>query len=321
MNKATSPSSILISVVIPHWNHFALLDACLAALAPQVTPRHEVIVVDNGSTDGSPELLERRHPWVRIIRLSANVGFSGAVNRGAKASSGQAVAVLNNDTRPAPDWLAQLEHGLAEYPDAGFFGCRILREAPANCIDSVADGMSTAGYGFKEGWGELDGPQFDQPRWITAASAAAALYRRKLLDETGGFDESYFAFEEDLDLALRAQLLGYRCRYLPAARVVHRVRATAGPLGDLPVYLCYRNLISTLIKTFPGTVFVRCAPAIVAHLTLAGLNQTLRGRGRAFARGVAGALRRLPRTWRQRRQLQLTRRINSKQFYLLLEPR
>jgi hypothetical protein len=306
-------------VVIPNWNGRRWLEDCLAALERQTRPADEIIVVDNGSTDGSRELLREHAPAVQTIPLAVNLGFAAAVNIGWRAATGDAVAFLNNDTVVEPGWLAALEEALIAYPDDGFFGSRILRLDPDDRLDSVADGMTLAGFGFKDGWGEPDDGRFEEPRRITAASAAAALYRREVLEAAGGFDERFFAFEEDLDLALRAQLLGYSGRYVPEARVRHRVRATAGAHNPFVLFLCHRNTLLTVFKTFPLPVLLRALPHMLLHLSASALVHTARGQGLAFIKGVAAALWRLPGILPERRAIQRTRRISPEEFRALLD--
>ncbi len=199
-----------VTIIIPVWNGAAWLAACLEALAAQSFRDFAVIVVDNGSTDNSRALVARHAPQATLIAWERNRGFAAAVNAGIRASRAPYVALLNVDTRPRPDWLANLVRAMeASAPDVGGLASTMLSMADPAVVDDCGDTLSWQGAAAKRGHGQL-AAAFNQDADIFSPCAGAALYRKSFLDELGGFDERYFAYLEDIDLGLRGRLCGYR---------------------------------------------------------------------------------------------------------------
>jgi len=262
----------MINVIIPNYNRKDLLESCLDSLRAQTYREFEVVVVDNSSTDGSAEMVGAKFPEARVVRLPVNRGFSGAVNVGIRASSGELVALINNDADADPAWLAELYKAASANPEAGFFASKMLFYDHRDIIDTVADGFTVAGFGYKRGWGEKDAGLYDGLTYVFGACGGGAMYRREMLEKLKVgeeyFDEDYFAFGEDVDISFRAQSQGYKCLAVPAARVYHRVRATAGVSSTMPIYLGNRNSMSTVFKNFPRPVLFKHLLSLVAFWML-----------------------------------------------------
>lgn len=205
----------MISIVIPTWNGRHLLENCLESLTRQTYADMEVIVVDNGSTDDTVKWITETHPASICIELPENIGFAGAVNRGIQGASGSEIVLMNNDTIAEPTWLEALVTAASEHPDYHIFASKVIRDTD-NRIDTVGDGFAIAGFGYKIGWMQSpDNPEFQISKRRFGASGCSVLYRRELFEDIGDFDESFFAFAEDLDLSFRALLAGYSCLYVP----------------------------------------------------------------------------------------------------------
>ncbi len=216
-----------VDVIIPSHNGALLLESCLAALARQTLSPARVIVVDNGSSDGSQAVVERA--GAEWLPLGRNAGFPAAVNAGIRACSSPYIALLNNDAIAEPEWLAELAGALERDPAISFAASRMIftRERGINAAGDSFDVRGRGGY--NRGIFEPDGPRFDEPRLVFGACAGAALYRRELLDDVGLFDEEFFLSWEDIDFDLRATLAGHRCLYVPGAIVHHDQGASSKP--------------------------------------------------------------------------------------------
>jgi len=298
------------SVIIPTWNGLELLCATLESLETQTLRAFEVIVVDNGSTDGTVERLAPIFPRVRWIRLEENRGFAAAVNVGIRASRAEIVALLNNDAVADPGWLGALVDALERYPHAGSAASRMLRFDDRTRIDSA--GVQLGLYGSQIGEGEENGEEFNQEREVFAACAGAAAYRKAALHEVGLFDERYFAYFEDVDIGARLQLAGYRCVYVPAAVVYHHGSATGQRIPDRKFFLLMRNSLFVFFQFMPLRRMVVWAPVVLIWPFVRAL---LDGRPiRLAAHALLAFVRDLRAVVKRRRQVRLYRRISWKEF-------
>lgn len=307
------------AVIIPNWNGRHHLPTCLEALRRQTYGDFEVVVVDNGSADGSQAWLRESYPDVRLIELSRNRGFSVAVNTGIRQSRGEAVVILNNDTEVEPQWLAELCRALSERPETGLCASKLLLFDRRDTLHSAADFYGVDGLPGNRGVWQRDEGQYEQEEYVFGACAGAAAYRRAMLDEIGLFDEDLVAYCEDVDLNWRALLAGYRCLFVPAARVYHKLSATgAGPFAS---YYCGRNFILVLAKDVPGELLARHWPGILrAQLRFAAqsLVHFREPAARARLRGQLAAIVRLPGFLAKRRLVQRSRRVDIAQIEALL---
>jgi GT2 family glycosyltransferase len=299
-----------LTVAVLNYNGKELLEAMLASLAQQSLEGFAVVVVDNGSTDGSPEHVRAHWPAVELIELMPNRGVTPALNVALDAMSSELVGLFNNDMELEPDCLAQLVAALDAHPEAGSATPKMLDFSDRYVLDGAGDLLNWRGGGGRRGHGSPDTGQYDEPQEVFAACGGAAVYRRRALDAVGPLDEAYFAFYEDLDWAFRAQLAGFRCRYVPSAVLYHRGSATLGRgLNDFNAYHLWRNPIWLVAKCYPVGALARHAPQLLrgqaGNLWTAVRERKLR----LWARAIADALRGLPAALGRRRAVQRARAI------------
>ncbi len=304
-----------VSIVIPTWNGAAVLRECLRTLAAQRFTDFETIVVDNGSTDGTRAMLAAEFPAVRCIALPENRGFAAATNEGLRAARGAFLVCLNNDVECEPEFLEALIAPFAERADVGFVAAKMLKAHHPELIDSAGDAMSLVPWNI--GRGQPDGPEFNVPRELLSACAGAAAYRRELFERVGYFDEGYFAFFEDVDLGIRAQLEGFHCWYAPRAVVRHRFSATAGRAPDFKVFLLVRNALKLFFQTMPLRRIVLWGPVV---LLWPWLDPVFYDRKlRVTARGWFAFWGKLPEVLRERRRIYRRRAVPVRRLLDLLE--
>jgi len=249
-------------MIIPNWNGRHLLARCLAAIAEQTWRDFQVIVVDNGSTDGSVEWLKENCPSVEVIVNQDNRGFAAAVNQAVQASSGPYVATLNNDAEPEPGWLEALVQAIECDERVGMCSSKMLFADRPEMINSTGICVDRVGIVWDRRIGELDTNDEQEPVQVFGACGGAALYRRAMLDQVGGFDQDFFAYLEDVDLAWRARLAGWRGLYVPAARVLHRYSATGGEDSPFKNFYLGRNKVWLIIKNYPLPVGLLYLPLV-----------------------------------------------------------
>lgn len=279
----TAPDAPCVSVVIPNWNGARWLERCLASLRTQTLRDFELIVVDNGSTDDSLAIVRRCWPEACWLAMGHNVGFAAGVNAGIRQARGEFVALLNNDTEAEPGWLAALVDALERRPEFTFAASRMRQDEHRELIDGAGDALNWYGIPSKIGHGEPDGRAFEEEREVFGACAGAALYRRSLFDEIGLFEETFFAYIEDVDVSFRARLAGHRCLYVPAAIIYHVGSATSGRNSDFALRLATRNQLLLVVRNYPWPSLVtRLGKVLYAHYWL------IRG---AAAEGRLGVVR------------------------------
>jgi GT2 family glycosyltransferase len=289
-----------VSVVIPNWNGLRWLPGCLGSIARQELAPAEVIVVDNGSRDGSVQYLAAEHPQVRVLATGHNAGFAGAANRGMTATEAPYVALINTDVELAPDWTRRTLAALQADAGAAAVACKMVELAAPDRIYDAGDVLRRDGACDQRGRFGADDGSFDAPGEVFGACAGAALYRRRAVLEVGGFDERYFAYLEDVDLALALRLAGWRCLYEPA---VAR-HAGEGSSADLPgghQRLVARNTLLLVAKWFPA----RWLPLVTYRQAGWLWHAARQGRLSEHLRGLAAAVPMLPAALRTRRRLRL----------------
>jgi GT2 family glycosyltransferase len=297
-------------VVVPNWNGERFLSSCLGSLREQSFKDFETVLVDNGSADGSVPFVDRNFPEVQVLSLGENKGFSAAVNAGIRVSRAEYVALLNNDTETDPGWLEGLVQAAQAHPEAGTFASKLVDFDDRRVLDGAGDALRRSGLPYRLGHGELDRGQYDEAGFVFSACAAAALYKRDMLDDVGVFDEDFFAYCEDGDLSFRAQLAGYRCLYVPNAVVYHVGSASSGgKRSPLAVRLGTRNGLCLLVKNLPTPLVPGFLPFVavgqLSRLVIAASTSTLKD----HLEGLAGALRLLPRMLRKRWEIQKRRQV------------
>lgn len=284
-----------VTVVIPVWNSGKWLAGCLEGLANQNFRDFTVIIVDDGSTDGSTETLEQS--GLEVIRLPENRGFATAVNAGVEATSSELVALLNVDTRPLPNWLGALVGRLHhDPPQVGGVASRMLLMEDPERIEDAGNSLSWYGSACKRGRG-LPASAFDEADSVFSVCAGAALFRRRFFDDVGLFDPGFGSYFEDLELGLRGNLLGWRFVYEPGAEVLHKGHGS-GLRRSRYVSLVTRNRILTFLKGIPTSLLLRHARQL-----LFGQIYFLLAYRRPLASlvGYLGALWQLPRILGERK--------------------
>ncbi|MGA3040389.1 MAG: glycosyltransferase family 2 protein [Bryobacteraceae bacterium] len=277
-----------VTVIVPVWNRRELLERLVAGLRSQTQKAAEVLVVDDGSQDGSAELAERL--GARTLRMCVHGGFAKAVNRGIRESRTPLVAIVNNDVELAPDWLEKLSAALS--PDAWFATGRILQAADPSRIDATYDALCRGGPAWRVGHGCSDGPLFREPRQIHSAPFTAALFRTALFDKVGLLDERFESYLEDVDFGLRCALAGCAGRYVPEAVAWHQGSATLGRWHPETTRSISRNQVFLIAKHYPARLLFSYAWPIAVAQGLWGLVALRHGRGWSWLRGKVEGIRR-----------------------------
>lgn len=312
----------LVSIVIPHWNGKAFLQPCLESLQAQTHSYHEVIIVDNASSDGSQAYIKAQYPEVRLIELPENRGFTGACNAGMEAAQGSIVALLNNDTECDSNWIEAIVKAFNHHPDAGIVASKMLLFNQRDYIHTAGDGFTTDGRAFNRGVWQKDTGQFDKAEYVFSACGGSSAYRRELLDEIGLLDDDYFFLLEDVDIAWRAQLAGWRTLYTPDAIVYHHLSATGG--GVTASFYDGRNSLYLLVKVLPGALWRKYGWQITKRQLRIAYEALRAWRGdaaRARLRGMLTGLWHLPRILKKRRAIQQGRKVSIDYLESMLTPR
>lgn len=304
-----------VVVVIVNWNSGSLLQRCIRAVKAQSLRPGRIVVIDNGSTDGSLEAIDDNEEWLDVVRLGRNAGFAEANNVAVNRFGGAYCwfALLNPDAFPEPGWLQALVAASRKRPDAAVFASRLMRAEFREEVDGTGDCYHVSGLVWRAGHGQRRrADENDEPKEIFSACAAAALYRTDALREVGAFDPAYFCYSEDVDLGFRLRLAGYKCVYVPSA-VVHHVGSatTGGKNSDFAVYYGHRNLVWTYFKDMPGVLFWLYLPLHLLMNLASIIWFASRGQGRVILRAKRDALKRLPSVWQQRRKIQASRRVSA----------
>jgi GT2 family glycosyltransferase len=309
-----------VAVVVVNFNGGEVVERCLEALAAQTRGPDRTIVVDNASDDGSPDRIAERFPEVELLRHDRNSGFAGGNNAGVRAADGcDWIALVNPDAFPEPTWLERLLEAAAERSDFSFFGSLLLRANNPDEVDGTGDAYHVGGMAWRRDNGRPLAEAHLDPGEIFSPCAAAALYRRDVFLAAGGFDEGFFAYYEDSDLAFRLRLLGEQCLYVPDAVVQHVGFSTAGEESAFTVFYSQRNLVWAWVKNMPGPLLAVYLPQ---HLLVNLLNvgwYAARGQAGPVLRSKLAAIRGLPAILRERRQLQARRAVTSRELRARME--
>lgn len=298
-----------ISVLIVNWNGEHFLMECLTALLAQTVSPHEIILLDNASTDKSIEIV-RQFPSVRLIALDQNTGFSRGNNLAAAEISEESewIALLNPDAFAEPRWLETLIESVKSNPEFDVFGSKLVNASVPTLLDGAGDAYHLSGLVWRMEHGSPVSISSESEHEIFSPCAAAALYRRSAWQAIGGLDEDYFCYVEDVDLGFRIRLAGYRCLYVPRS-IVHHVGSgtTGGQHSAFAMYHGHRNLVWTFVKDMPGFLFWLLLPLHIMMNLVSMIWFTLRGRGGVIWRAKRDALLGLPKMWRKRQYIQNTR--------------
>lgn len=309
-----------VSVIIVNWNGEKYLSRCLSALLAQTTRPQEIIVVDNASTDSSPDIV-RRFPSIRFLPQIENLGFARGNNLAIKCadSKSEFIVLLNPDAFVEADWLEVLLEAARDLSTADAFASRLVVADEPAILDGAGDVYHISGLIWRFGHGDVVAASDDKVREIFSPCAAAAMYRRSALEDTGGFDEDFFCYVEDVDLGFRLQLAGRRCVYVPKS-VAHHVGSgtSGGKHSDFAVYHGHRNLVWAYVKNMPGTLFWLLLPLHLAMNVCALVVFTLRGQGRVIFRAKRDAIMGVSKMWQKRRALQRRRVVSTLSIFRML---
>jgi GT2 family glycosyltransferase len=303
-----------VAVAIVNANSSADLPRALEALGRQTVPPDRTIVVDNASTDGSTDGIEKRFPGVEVVRLDDNVGFAAANNLAARtAGDARWLALLNPDAFPEPTWLEELLAAAESQHEFAFFASRIVKANEKGTLDSTGDVVHVSGVAWQRDHGAPHTVERAAGE-VFSASGAAALYDRQAFLSVGGFDERFFCYYEDTDLALRLRLAGHRCWYVPGAVVRHVGSASGGRDSDFLLYHTHRNIVWAYAKNMPSPFVWLYLPEhlLINALTLAAFAGT--GRFRVGLRAKRDALRGLREVLRDRAAVQRGRRTTAREL-------
>ena len=297
------------SIVIPNWNGIRFVGMCLDSIAQSTFKDYEVIVVDNGSTDGSRELVAEKYPWVRHIKLPANMGFAIACNEGIRAARSDYICLLNNDIEVTPTWIEELYEGMERHPECGMGTSKMMFLDNRDIFYNTGDLFHIWSMGGGRGQGEKDTGQYEKEDYVFGACAGAGVYRRSLLEKIGLFDDDFFIFAEDVDLNMRGQLMGLKSVYLPKAKVYHIGTATVGLYSDRYVYLCKRNDVFVLIKNYSLRMYFKYLYSILKRQFHDIKYFTYRGQGLILLKSKLAVVRMLPTMLIRRFHIQRTRTV------------
>ena len=315
-----------VGLVIVTFNAERHIGRCLEAVNRQTRRPDRVIIADSGSRDHTVALIDEARSRLQfdaeLLRLDSNVGFAVGNNRAVhRLGDCELVALLNPDAFPEPQWLESLVDAANAHPEDGSFASRLMI-ADSNCLlDGAGDVFHVSGlvwrHGHRQRLDQVSDALTERP--VFAACAAAALYRRDDWQRTGGFDERYFCYAEDVDLGFRLQLMGRTCRYVPAAVAHHVGSATTGAGSAFSVYHGYRNLEWTYIKNMPSRLLWRYIPLHVTAIIAQFVWFSRKGLGGSILRAKWDAIGGLAWAISARREVQATRTVDSVTVRQLLD--
>lgn len=309
------------SIIIPHLNGKHHLDDCLGSLRRQSCTNFEVLLVDNGSSDGTQAYLREHFPEVKLIELEKNRGFTGACNAGWAVANGEIIILLNNDTEVQSNWLHEIIVAFEQNPQAGIVASKMLLFDQRDTFHTAGDFYRVDGLPGNRGVWQKDVGQFDQTEPVFSACGGSAAYRHTMLDEIGFLDNDFFFSCEDVDMGWRAQLAGWQVLYVPSAIVYHKLKATGGSVTGS--YYDGRNFLYLIWKNYPSTLLRHHWPKILKaqlRITCDALRAWRGEAARARLRGQLAGLLGIFKMWPKRRQVQALRRVDDDSLTAVLTP-
>ncbi len=275
-----------VSVIIPNFNGMAYLDGVLSGLECQTVHNFEVILVDNGSSDGSCAFVASEYPWVHMIELPENFGFCKAVNEGIRASKTPYVLLLNNDIEVTPDFIEEMTAAIKRHKKAFSCAARMIQFHDRDKLDDAGDYYCALGWAYARGKGK-DIRKYETEQKIFASCAGAAIYRREVFEKIGYFDEEHFAYLEDMDVGYRARIHGYENWYIPKAMVYHVGSGTSGSrYNHFKTRYSSRNNVYLIYKNMPLLQILLNLPFLAAGFGTKIIFFVLKGLGREYIAGI-----------------------------------
>lgn len=309
-----------VAIIIPNFNGKEHLVYCLPALLAQTYQDFEIVIVDNGSADDSILFVRQNFPRVQLIVNRYNLGYAEANNMAIRATCSPYVVTLNNDTRVESDWLAEMIKAVEAHRQVGMIACKILAMREPHLIDSAGLDIDRMGMAWNRYHGQIDHGAETEPYEVFCPTGAAALYKREMLEQVGLFDETFFAYCEDMDLGWRARLMGWPCLYVPAAKVYHLHSATSGQGSPFKRYLLTRNRIWTILKNYPAPELWLDLPQLLFYDLAATLYRISLEKNLSPLQGRLAALPQLGRVLKQRREIQRKRTASTESLRQLMLP-
>lgn len=304
-----------VSVIIPNFNGKKYLKDCLDALLVQDFPSFEIVVIDNGSKDGSITYLKENYPQVRIIALKENTGFCGAVNAGIRTSNAKYILLLNNDTIVQEGFIKALVQAIKKSPDIFSCQAKMLQMHDKGKIDDAGNYYCALGWAFADGKGKPE-ENYNKRKKIFASCAGAAIYRKSILNEIGCFDEEHFAYLEDLDIGYRARLYGYENWFCPEARVYHVGSGTSGSRYNLfKIRYSSRNNVYMIYKNMPLWQIVLNFPFFLVGFGIKTIFFAHKGFGREYLAGIKNGIQ----ISNRHREKKLSRMAGKKLCYFTIQ--
>ena len=283
-----------VTIVIPNYNGIKYIEDCLRSIRKQTVPV-KVLVVDNGSEDESLKVIKNKFPEVKLIELGMNTGFAHGVNEGIKAADTEYIFLLNNDTVIQEDATEQLLKAIKRYPNAFSISAKMLALKGEHLIDDTGDYYCALGWAFTQGK-DADRKLFNKRKKVTSACAGAAMYRKSLLEQVGGFDDAHFCYLEDVDLGIRARIAGFDNYYEPSAIVYHAGSGSSGSRHNaFKVRLTSANNLYLIYKNMPVVMFIINLPLILLGIIIKQVYFLKKGLGSAHAKGLYDGLKKIIR--------------------------
>lgn len=309
MTKTSTPK---VAIIVVNWNGLEDLPSCLSSLQLQ-TQASEIIVIDNGSVDGSVEFLTDKFSEVTLLPQSKNYGFTGGVNIGmeyALNNNFDYVALFNNDAIADKNWLKHLVTALEKNPKLGISTCK-LTTIDKSHIDSTGDMYTSWGLPYPRGRGEPYSNKYDHDTDIFGASGGASTYRATMLKEVGFMDDHFFAYYEDVDISFRAQLAGWKVQFIPQSIAFHKIGGTSGKIKGFTTYQTMKNLPMVLWKNVPTSLLSTMLPRFTLAYTLFAGRAIVSGRGIPAIKGLFVFIKNIPYIINQRRYIQRNKSVSN----------
>jgi GT2 family glycosyltransferase len=300
-----------INVIIPNWNGKDWITPCLDSLQKQ-SIKVNITVVDNGSTDGSKELIQKKFPEVKLIELDKNYGFDTAVNTGIRPALEKGfeyIILFNNDAEADQNWAKNLTNAASAHTDAGIVTGKLMHMDKKH-IDSTAEIFYSWGVPGSRGRNEEDSGQYDKRGYVFGATAGASLYKAELFKDIGLFDEDFFAYAEDSDISFRSQLAGWKVYYEPQAKAYHHINATSSRVHGFHAYHTMKNLPLLFWKNVPARLLLGFTFKFTVMYFITFIAMARQGAGLSALKGVFAGLFYLPKKLAARRGIQRKRKVS-----------
>lgn len=280
------------TIIIPNYNGIEYLENCLFSLQKCEPNDFHIIVVDNGSADGSVELLKEKFPTVEAVFLSENTGFAPAVNRGLERTKTPYALLLNNDITVEPDFVERMEKAMDEHEKCFSVSAKMLMMQKPELLDGAGDLYCALGWAFALGKGKRAAEHYTKPAKIFSSCGGAVIYRMDILHKIGFFDENHFAYLEDVDLGWRARIHGYENRYEPSAIVYHAGSAFSGSrYNEFKINLSSRNSIYLILKNMPLLQILLNLPFLILGFLIKIAFFIKKGYGKTYCKGLLNGFR------------------------------